>query len=81
MFYILKYIKHLTLLTTYTMYIALKKFFALLHHRPNSICLNSGLYLLSSIDPFSVGKHGDVFMLEELRWRQNDPSGCFTNAS
>jgi len=33
------------------------------------------------IDPFSVGKHGDVFLREELRWRQNDPSGRFTKAS
>jgi len=29
------------------------------------------------IDPFSVGKHGDIFMWAELRLRQNH----FTNAS
>jgi len=36
---------------------------------------------VSGIDSFTVGKHGDVFLWTELRWRQKDPSGRFTNAS
>jgi len=37
--------------------------------------------VMISIDPFTVGKHGDVFLWAELRWRQKDPSGHFTNVS
>jgi len=34
-------------------------------------------WLYVTIDPFSVGKHGDTFFCGQ----QNDPSGRFTNAS
>jgi len=44
-------------------------------------CVHDTSIAVQHIDPFSVGKHGDVFMWAELRWRQNNPSGRFTNAS